>query len=411
MKKYYFSIGLIIIGLLYFVLRFYQLSQNFVFRPDQGLHLLESYEMVQSHKIRLLGPIVSSKNFDNRNFFIGANYYYALAFLGQVTKWDPLVLTVLYNVIEFFFVLFFVFWLKKKFSSPISLVIFTFLAVFPYLLSHSHFYWNPHFLLPLAIMEIYLLDLYFKNKKNVTIFLAAIVWGCAFAFHYAAILWFFAYLYIIYRKKIFSHLYIYPTIAIGFIVGDLPFVISELRHNFYNIRTMIFVYTHSSDSSRLYGHYFIYPFIIFLLFTVAYFLKKYWNSKIFVTALLFTLISMAILIPPVDELSSIPGWRYPNQLKALSLILSPSCPKNFNLATTISGDTRTYDLRALLNIKACPPNSVDNYPQSSTIFLIAPPTRPPETETVWEISSFKPFKVSEKIIINDNVIFYRLDKS
>lgn len=410
MKKYYFSIAIVIIGLLYLALRFYQLSQNFVYRPDQGLHLLESYEMVKSHKIRLLGPIVSSKNFDNRNFFIGANYYYALAFMGIVTKWNPLSMTVFYNIFEIIFVIFFVFWLKKKFGSLISLIIFIYLATSPYLLSHSHFYWNPHFLLPLSIIEIYLLDIFFKNKKPFIIFLAALVWGCAFAFHYAAILWFFIYLYIFYIKKLFSHTYIYLIIALGFIIGDLPFVISEIRHNFYNIRTLIFVYTHSSDSGRLYGHYFIYPLLIFILFVVAFLLRKYWKKQNIRLLILVILFLTAVLILPVDELSSIPGWRYPDQLKTLNLIFSQGCPKNFNLATTISGDTRSYDLRALLNTRGCLPNSVDNYPQSSTIFLIAPPTRPPESETVWEISSFKPFKVTEKIIINNNVIFYRLDK-
>jgi hypothetical protein len=105
------------------------------------------------------------------------------------------------------------------------------------------------------------------------------------------------------------------------------------------------------------------------------------------------------------------GWNYPTQKKVINLITKNSCPDNFNIATTIGGDTRSYDLRYLLNINNCLTNSVDNYPQSSTIFLIAPPSRPPESETVWEISSFKPFKVTEKIIINDNVVFYRLDKS
>jgi len=396
MKKYCFGLGLIIIGLLYFILRFYQLSQNFVYRPDQGLHLLESYEMVQSYKIRLLGPIVSSKNFDNRNFFIGANYYYALAFLGLVTKWNPLSMTVLYNIIEFSFVLFFVFWLKKKFSSSISLVIFTFLVVSPYLLSHSHFYWNPHFLLPLSILEIYLLDIYFKNKKPITIFLAAIVWGCAFSFHYAAILWAFIFLFIFIKEKLFTKYWSYPLVIGAFILGDITFFISEFRHNFYNFRTIIFIYSHSSESSKLYSHYFVYPFIIFFLFLAAYFLKKYW-SKFFPRILIIIGLSLLlILIPPVDELSSIPGWRYPDQLKVLNLILTPKCPNNYNIATTISGDTRTYDLRSLLTVNHCPPDTVDNYPKNKTLFLIAPPTRPPEIETVWEVDSFKPFKVTQQ---------------
>jgi len=411
MKKYFYIISLLLISFIYFFLRYYQLPHNFVFRPDQGLHLLESYEMVQNHKIRLLGPYVSSKSYDNRNFFIGPYYYYALASLGIMTNWNPLGMTLLYGVIEFCFIIFFIFWLKKKFNPLISLIIFTFLALFPYLISHSRFYWNPHFLLPLGILEIYFLDKYIVSKKKFFLFLSAFIWGLAFSFHYAAILWGIVYLYLFIKNKLFSKFYSYPLVILGFIFGDILFFISELKHNFYNFRTIIFVYSNAKENSQLFGHYFIYPFIIFILFVLAYLFHKHWSNIKIRLLLASFLLLFAILIPPVDELSSIPGWRYPDQQFVQKLILSNTCPQNYNLASTMSGDTQSFDLRSLLTISHCPPNSIENYPQSQTIFLIAPPSRPPETETVWELSSFRPFKISQQKTINDQLIFYRLDKS
>lgn len=406
-KTYYFFI--VIISTLYFFLRFNHFTQNFVFRPDQGLHLLESYQMVENHKFRLLGPIVSSKNFDNRNFFIGANYYYALAFLGVLSKWNPMSMTVLYGVFEFAFIILFILWLRKKTSSSLSIFIFSLIALSPYLISHSRFYWNPHFLLPLSILEIVIFDKYLKTKNNLYVFLASFIWGFAFAFHYAAILWGIFYLYFFIKERLFAKYKIYFLIILGFILGDLPYFISELRHNFYNFKTIFFVYSHSNDSSRLYLHYFVYPFVIFVLFLLAYLFNKT-QSKLFRVFLILFLLG-TILLPPVDELSSIKGWRYPDQLQVLNLILQSKNCQKFNVAETISGDTQSYDLRSLLTVAKFSPDTVDNYPKDQTIFLIAPPTRPPESETVWEISSFKPFKVTEKIKINDQVIFYRLDKS
>lgn len=411
MKKYFYTIFLFLISFIYFYLRFNHLSENFVFRPDQGLHLLESYEMVQNHKIRLLGPYVSSKSYDNRNFFIGPYYYYALATLGIMTNWNPLGMTLLYGVIEFCFIILFIFWLKKKFNPPISLIIFTFLALFPYLISHSRFYWNPHFLLPLGVLEIYFLDKYIVSKKKFSLFLSAFIWGFAFSFHYAAILWGIVYLYIFIKNKLFSRFYSYPLAIFGFIFGDILFFISEFKHNFYNFRTIIFVYSNAKENSQLFGHYFIYPFIIFILFLIAYFLHKYWLNIKLRLLFIIILLSLAIFIPPVDELSSISGWRFPDQKLAQKLILGETCPINYNLASTMSGDTQSFDLRSLLTISHCPPNSIEAYPQSQTIFLIAPPSRPPETEKVWEIDSFHPFTVSEQKKINDHLIFYRLDKS
>lgn len=411
MKKYFYFFLLFVISFLYFFFRFYHLSENFVFRPDQGLHLLESFEMVQNHKLRLLGPYVSSKSFDNRNFFIGPYYYYALAILGILTSWNPMGMTLLYGIIEFCFIIFFIFWLKKKFSQPVSLIIFSFLALFPYLISHSRFYWNPHFLLPLGILEIYLLDRFFVSSKKILLFLSSFIWGFAFSFHYAAILWGVIYLYIFIKNKLFGNFWSYLLVILGFIFGDILFFISEFKHNFYNFRTIYFVYSNAKENSQLVGHYFIYPFIIFILFILAHFIHKYWSNIKIRLLLIIIILSCAILIPPVDELSSIPGWRYPDQQLAKNLILGDACPKNYNLASTMSGDTQSFDLRSLLTISSCPPNSLVAYPQSQTIFLIAPPSRHPETETVWEISSFRPFKITEQKTINEHLILYRLDKS
>ena len=105
------------------------------------------------------------------------------------------------------------------------------------------------------------------------------------------------------------------------------------------------------------------------------------------------------------------GWTYPAQKQIEKLITQNGCPKSFNIATTISGDTRAHDLRYLLTISKCPPMGVEEYLNNQTLFLVAPPTRPPETETVWEVDSFKPFKITEYLKINDQLIFYRLDKS
>jgi hypothetical protein len=410
MEKKLFFLATFLISIAYIFLRYHDLSQKLVFRPDQGLHLLETYQMVKAHKIRLLGPIVSSKNFANRNFFIGPFYYYSLSVLGITTGWNPLLMTLLYGFIEFGFIIYFIYWLKNKFNVPIALLIFIFLTFNPYLISHSRFYWNPHFLIPLGIIELVFLDSFFYKPRPITLFFSSIIWGFAFSFHYAAILWIIFYIFIIFRKKLLSYFSIYLIIISGFFLGDFPFFLSELRHNFYNFRTIIFVYTHSSHSSQLYNHYFIFPLLIFFLFLISWILDRYHSKNSIVFLIVFCFISLTYLIKPVDELSSIPNWLYPDQLKAINLILKTGCPPNYNLAETISGDTRSYDLRSLLTVAGCPPLSVESYPNASIIFLLAPPNRPTQTETVWEISSFKPFTVKSMVKLNDQVILYQLEK-
>jgi len=109
---------------------------------------------------------------------------------------------------------------------------------------------------------------------------------------------------------------------------------------------------------------------------------------------------------PLDD---IPGWEYQTQQKVSDLI-SKNCPQNFNVAATMQGDTRFYDLRYLLNKNNCHPDSIDSYPVSKTLFLVAPHNRPPAEETVWEVTSLKPFNITSTIKLNDQLDLHRLDR-
>ena len=109
-------------------------------------------------------------------------------------------------------------------------------------------------------------------------------------------------------------------------------------------------------------------------------------------------------------LDVIKGWDYPQQRQVTDLILKNGCPQNFNVAATIQGDTRFYDLRYLLKLKNCQPLPVEAYPQAQKLFLVAPPDRPPESETVWEVAAFKPFIIKQKVAINDQILFFELQK-
>ena len=399
-KIFYLLMGLI--SVLYLFVRLWNLNNLITFHLDQGLQLGEAYQMVQNHKINLIGPMVTTKTFEGRAFFIGPFYTYSLALLGIISQWNPLIVTVLLIIFEFLALLLFLKWLSKKYPLEAIIGVFFIAATTPFLIEHSRFYWNPHFLLPLSFLLIYFLE----NKKY---FLSAIVWGLAFSFHYSAVLWaipVFFYL-IKNREKFKKYLLFIP----GFFIGDLPWFLFELKHNFYNIKTMFLVFTNTNKAGELSPYYFVFPFFAFFIFLMVRLYKK--SKKIFYAILI--LVSIFNIFYKIKVQERIPvgmpnGWTYPVEKQVEKLITKNGCPTNFNIATTISGDTQAHDLRYLLTINKCLPDTVDNYPKDQTLFLIAPSNRPPETETVWEVSSFKPFKVVETIKINDDVYFYRLDK-
>lgn len=409
-KKYIFYIFLFLISFVYLFIRFYHFENLIEFRLDQGVHLLETKTMVDNRKIQLIGPMVTSKSLDGRHFFIGANYYYVLAIIGVITKWQPLPITTVFIVIEFIFYLFFTIWLQKKFGKEISLLTFLFIAISPYLVIHSRFFWNPHLLIPLSILSIYFLDRFLNTKRNVDIFIAAFFWGFAFACHYTAAFWIIPFTaFFIRQKKIFKFKYLVALIA-GFVLGDLPFIIFEFRHGFYNTKTMFYIFSNTTQAGDLTSHYFVFSLLIFVLFAFLWLIKpkKY---KFYIVASVFFVLTIFqfIVFKNYRPLDAIPGWDFKTQ-NEIANIIAEGCPKNFNVAATMQGDTRFYDLRYLLNIRGCKPDGVESYPSSKVLFLIAPTVRTPDKESVWEVTSLKPFTVGQRTVINNYLIFYKLDR-
>jgi hypothetical protein len=393
MKRFLPFVLIIIFALTYLLPRLLNLSQNLQFRSDQGSHLLEVKQMVDSHQFRLVGPAVTSKTLNGRQFFVGATYYYFLAVLGLIFNWSPLNITLAIIIFEFIIYALFIDYLRRNFGYFSTIIVALIISFSPYLIFHSFFFWNPHFLIPLSILFI----IFRKNP-----YFSAFIWGLALSFHYSAIFW--ALPYLIFRLK-YHQLKIFKLFlaVILFLTANLPFIIFELRHQFYNLKTIILVFTHSSGSFDVTPHYFIFSLLIFLIFFLLYFSQKtHFPVYLLLIAFLF--------YKDQSDLNQIKSYKYPIQLK-ISQEISKNCPQKYNFAATNQGDTRAYDMRYLLTINHCPPDTVDNYPKDQTIFLIAPPSRPPLNETVWEISSFKPFKITSIQRLNDGIILYRLDKS
>ena len=409
MSKKIFFVFLILISFVYLFLRFYHLDTLLDFRFDQGFFLLDSKSTIESPTIRLLGP-PTSKIFEGRQFFVGSNYYYLLGIVGQISQWDPLLITSFFIIFEFIFYLIFIFFLRQRFNPFCAFLVFFTIAISPYLVGHSRFFWNPHMLIPLSVITLISFDKFVQNKKYIYLLIASLCWGFAFACHYSAIFWAIFFIYFLIKSRLFLNLKSYIIILFGVFVGNLPFFIFEIRHNFYNLKTFIYVYTHSSQGGELTSHYFVFPLLIFTIFLLLFFLKKLPKSNIYLFLILSLITTIQFKIyPSYPSLGKIDGWSYSDQEKVANII-SKNCPNNFNVAATMQGDTRAYDLRLLLTTKNCLPNQVENYPNSKKIFLIAKNDHTPETETVWEIDSYKPFKITQKIPLNDKLNFYELTK-
>lgn len=415
MKNKIFIGGLILISFLYLFVRIYQLNNLIGFMSDQGIHLLETKEIFDSKKIRLVGPMVTSKSFMGKNFFIGANYYYVLGLVGLIGKWNPVTITVIFIFLELVSYIFFILILRRNFNRFRTLLIFIFISASPYLIVHSRFFWNPHLLIPLSILGLYFGEKYWLKRQMKYLFFMASCWGFGFACHYSAILWGLGVIYLLIKTKNIKKIKAYLMVLIGFGSGNLPWFIFEFRHSFYNTKTFFYVLTHSATAGELTSHYFVFSLLVLVVFGLLSILLKIGNKRkadiILISGLIGLYLIQLVIYGNYTFWSLNLGWNYPKQQKVVKLITDGGCPGNFNIATTVQGDTRAYNLRYLLNVKNCNPMGVEEYPNAEKLFLVAPKERPPKTETVWEVSSLGGFEIKKEEDLGNNIVFYELIKN
>ncbi len=403
-----YYLGLLILIGAYILLRVVGFEEKMTYQMDQGIHLMESYEMVLEKKPRLIGPMVTSRVVNGKGFFIGPYYYYALAASGLITRWNPVAISVLWLVAEGAVVLIFVGWVKGKFGNLISWAILYMVATSHFFIVHSRFFWNPHFLLPLGLLGIILLDKFTTKKRRLYLYCFFWLWGLAFSFHYMAVFWALPLVYYWWKSKSPVKLTDLLMMVTMFVGGDLLFFVFEVRHDFYNLTTAWQSLVNNVGGGQEL-HYFIYPLVGPILVAVAAIFSKL-NKKRFGWVAILGLGVLAGIGQKKYINLEVPyrhpaGWSYPLITRTVEEILKEGCQESFNVASTISGDTRAYDLRFLLTKNGCRPMGVEDYPLAEKLFLISPQNRNPMTEKIWEVRSMGNIEIEKQTDIGNMTLF------
>lgn len=149
-------------------IRFYHYRQLLDFTIDPPFHLQEVKEMVDSRKLRLIGPMLQSKLVNGRGFFIGPFYYYVLAILGIFSKWNIVFMTAFFTLFWIWTYIILFFWLKHRFGKTIALTVYIFLSFWFLPIPLSRMIWNPHFIPLFGTLFLMFLD--FRKKRNFFLF-------------------------------------------------------------------------------------------------------------------------------------------------------------------------------------------------------------------------------------------------
>lgn len=210
-------------------------NNNPIFGFDQGRDYLAVKNIVDNHKLTLIGAELGAGSAGILGIFHGPFYYYFLSFFYLLFNGNPIGGVWMSFIFSLASVLM-MFFLTKKIFNQSTAFIASILIIFSIpVASQARFFWNPHFPTFFIILFFYFLFLW-SEKKKINYFLASFLASFIYNFEFAVAipLCFSIIIYsiFIFKKEISSYLYLIA----GFILGFLPMILFEMRHNFMAVK-------------------------------------------------------------------------------------------------------------------------------------------------------------------------------
>ncbi len=409
---------LFLIILVFILLRSVYFTEHLNFSADQAEHSTDVLKYYREHKIPLIGNPVNSIVYQGHFLYQGPGYYYMLFPFLLVTNFDPISSSYLFMLFCALMVIPLYYGMKLLIDRRAALIIVIIYSFLPYYLNYTRFHWNPNYLLSLLPLLILIMGLYNKYKSQKLFFLISIFLGFLFQFHYQFILIILGIaVYYFFIKKVSPFLLIH--FFSGLAIGVLPLLLFELRHDFYNIQTLILLITHrdqvSSAGSITTPHYYLSLSFMLLVAVLAIIRNKLPKGRTFFYAssvLAVLLFAWAAILnfqkPATAFWSYAPNWRYTETEKVYQIIHSKNL-KDYNVADLTYYNTYASTIKYLLKRDNVAINYEDYYDNKYLFVKKASNTELYDTLS-YEVATFKPAKLLQTWKINDDYNLYLLER-
>ncbi len=395
--------------------RLYNFESRFTFGPEQARSLIVSSNYILDRPT-LLGQEYFRSNSYGHKLYTSAIFNYSLVPLLLITNYDPYLITIYFAILNIVtgIVLYHV--TKKIFGSNIA-IISTILFLFnSYMIYHSLFIWVLNYLPLLGILNFYFLWKIYINKYNaLDIFWLGLISGVGFGLEYLYAIAIIISLLILFKytktklKSIFLFL-------IGSVIGDLPQVLFDIRHDLYHLKSLfryaIDTFNGSSDAGFIYYHFLeFWPILLILLAVFFYALSK--QNRAITIFLLSVYLFINLKSPLINfnkPVGMVDGLKYVD-LKKASKVIAENANNNFNVVTLYDFDTRGYTLRYLTQyiFNKKPQNEV-SYQNVDEVYALASNNHNFKINNPWELNVFKAQNVVKLEDIGSGYGLYKLTK-
>ncbi len=405
------SLPLVIIFILAFAVRFYNFPERITFWSEQARSLTVSANYIND-KFSLLGQEYFRTDSNGHKLFTGAMFNYSLIPLLIVSNYDPVPITAFFTLLNLL-TGFVVYWAAKKiFNNKIATV-----AAFLFLFSdvmiyHSLFIWVLNYLPLVGILIIYFLWSFYKKQQKKSVFYLGLLCGLGISLQYlfapfAGIV----FLMVFFKSK--NKLKDVFVFALGVVLGNLPMVLFDLRHNFYHLQTLwqYTLDTLKGASDAGFNYYYLLPLWPTFAIMGAYVLSRL--NKFFATAVVVTYLYLNLISPKVSfsTPTGMPEGLTTKNIKEASQIISENASGDFNVVEVLDFDKRAYIFRYYLEFMyGKKPLSEIDYEHPDSLYVLSQKDYNFEQSDVWEINAGGPYKINLLSDIGRGYAIYKLQK-
>ena len=214
-------------------LRLFRISINATFLGEQGRDLIIAKNILQG-KLTLLGPPTSISN-----VHFGPFYHYFNAFFLYIFKLDPVGPAVGFGLISILSIYLLYQTGKNLKNKTAGLIAATLFAFSPLMTEYGQTMFNSHLITGFTIFSIWAVSLYFKNKNLFWLMLSGFFTGISFQANFLSFGIFLGLTSLLFFEKIRFKKMIFSFL--GFLIGISPYLIFELRHQFFNLKAFLFL--------------------------------------------------------------------------------------------------------------------------------------------------------------------------
>jgi GT2 family glycosyltransferase len=276
----------LVLFLVIFLLRFWQVPQRFFFGIDEEYQSLLALSIIKDFHVIWIGLSAA-----NTGFYIAPGFVYLHSFLLWISKLDPIILGYAASVISFITIVIFYFVVKHLFDKKTALITTLIYAFSSFVMSYDRRFWNSTFV-PLTVI-LFFLSLVKSEKNPWWYVVTAILLGVSFHIH-ASLFIFLPIVFCVLMYRIFIAKQKVPSIiyhlsSIIFLIIYSPLIVFDFVHNFDNLKTPLRMIAQFGKEGR--GHSFLQH-----LQTIQSALQQFWSSDSFSSLVNYSLLILIIII-------------------------------------------------------------------------------------------------------------------